>query len=38
MKMDESLAELLARLNEEWKVKISVDGEAQQVGYLLGFH
>ena len=30
--MDDSLAELLARLNEEWKEKMSVEGEGQQVG------
>ena len=29
--MDESLTELLARLREEWKEKISTDGEATQV-------
>ena len=33
MKMDESLADLLTRLTEEWKMKISVDEGAQQVGY-----
>ena len=29
--MDESLTELLARLREEWKEKISTDAEATKV-------